>query len=77
VTPSGVQEKINEAFRRSATIDAGKITAEVVGSKVILQGTVRSFAERDDAEIAAWNAPGVTSVESKLVLEMPQYSYDE
>jgi len=77
VTPSGIQQKINEAFRRSATIDAGKITAEVVGSKIILLGTVRSFAERDDAEIAAWNAPGVTSVESKLVLEMPQYSYDE
>jgi len=77
VIPSDIQQKISDAFRRSATIDAGKINAEVVGSKVILRGTVRSFAEKDDAELAAWNAPGVTSVESKLVLEMPQYSYDE
>ena len=77
ITPSDIQQKINEAFLRSATIDAGKITTEVVGSKVILRGTVRSFAERDDAEIAAWNAPGVTSVESKLAIEVPDYSFEE
>ncbi len=77
VTPSGIQQKINDAFRRTAAIDAEKITAEVVGGKVILRGTVRSFAERDDAEVAAWHAPGVTNVESKLELEVPQYSYDE
>ena len=67
-------KKINEAFRRSATIDAGKITAEVVGSKVILRGTVRSFAERDDAEIAAWNAPGVYQCREQTEFEMPVYS---
>jgi osmotically-inducible protein OsmY len=77
VTPFDIQQKINDAFRRIATIDAGKISAEVVGSKVILRGTVRSLAERGDAEAAAWHAPGVTNVESKLELEVPQYSYDE
>ena len=76
-SPFGIQQKINDAFRRTAVIDAEKITAEVVGSKVILRGTVRSFAERDDAEVAAWHAPGVTIVESKLELEVPQYSDDE
>ena len=77
VNPSGIQQKINDAFRRSAAIDAEKITVEVVGSKVILRGAVRSFAEKEDAEVAAWHAPGVTGVESKLELEALQYSYDE
>lgn len=77
ITASDIQQKINAAFHRSANIDAGKITAEVSGSKVILRGKVRSFAERDDAEIAAWNAPGVTSVESKLEIEVPEYSFEE
>lgn len=77
ITPSDIQQKINAAFLRSASIDSGKITAQVEGSKVILRGKVRSFAERDDAEIAAWNAPGVTSVESKLEIEVPEYSFDE
>jgi osmotically-inducible protein OsmY len=77
IRPGDILGKINEAFIRSATVDAGRITAEVTGSKVILKGKVRSFAERDDAELAAWNAPGVTSVESKLEIEVPEYSYDE
>jgi osmotically-inducible protein OsmY len=59
-TATDVRQKIASAFHRSATIDAEKITTEVVGSKVILRGKVRSIAEKEDAEIAAWNAPGVT-----------------
>jgi osmotically-inducible protein OsmY len=77
VTASDIQQKISSAFHRSATIDSGKITAEITGSRVILRGTVRSFAEKDDAEIAAWNAPGVTSVESKLEIEIPEFEYEE
>jgi osmotically-inducible protein OsmY len=71
-----IQQKINEAFMRSATIDAGKISAEVMGGKVVLHGKVRSFAEKDDAELAARNAPGVTSVESKLEIETPEYELE-
>lgn len=75
VTPSDVQQKINSAFLRSASIDAAKITAEVLGNRVILHGKVRSFAEKDDAENAAWSAPGIISVESKLAIEEPEYAY--
>ena len=77
ITPSEIQQKISSAFHRSATVDSGKITVEVMGNRVILRGQVRSFAEKEDAESAAWNAPGVTSVESNLEIEVPEYAYEE
>ena len=76
-TPSEIQQQIRAAFQRSATIDAGKITAEVFGSKVILRGQVRSLAEKEDAGVAVWNAPGVITVENKLEVEAPEYAYEE
>ncbi|MDP4285666.1 MAG: BON domain-containing protein [Bacteroidota bacterium] len=75
VSASDIQQKINAAFHRSATIDSGKIDTEVSGSRVILKGTVRSIAEKEDAEIAAWNAPGVISVDSRLIIEEPEFAF--
>lgn len=66
VNPLELEQKIKAAFQRSASIDAGRIKIEVVGNKVILKGNVRSFAESEDAEDAAWAAPGVLTVENKL-----------
>jgi osmotically-inducible protein OsmY len=68
VTPANIKQKITAAFHRSATLDAEKITVDVISGKAILTGKVRSFAEREDAENAAWAAPGVLSVENKLEL---------
>lgn len=76
-SPQDIEQKINAAFHRSATIDAEKIHAGVVGSKVILRGTVRSYAEKKDAENAAWSAPGISYVENKINIEIPEYAYDE
>jgi osmotically-inducible protein OsmY len=68
VEPSEIKRKIEEAFRRSAEIDASRITVETNVGEVVLRGTVRSWAERQEAERAAWKAPGVTRVVNQIAI---------
>lgn len=68
--PRDVKEKIRKAFERNATIDAGNVTVQVEGHKVVLSGSVQSWAEKRQAENAAWSAPGVTNVENNIRIEI-------
>ena len=63
-----VREKIEAAFKRSAEIDARRVNVTATDGKVILSGNVHSWAERQEAERAAWAAPGVTQVEDRLAV---------
>jgi len=69
LSPSEVKKRINSAFHRSATVDSEKIEITVEGSKVILTGKVHSYAEKRDAESAAWMAPGVNSVQNNIEID--------
>lgn len=68
IEPSKIKRKIEEAFKRSAEIDANRITVEGADSEVILKGTVRSWAEKEEAEHEAWAAPGVRRVDNRIVV---------
>jgi osmotically-inducible protein OsmY len=70
VSPSLVKEKIEDALRRSAEVDSKQIKVDAHDTKVVLSGNVRSWLEREEAERAAWAAPGVTNVEDNLVIAL-------
>jgi osmotically-inducible protein OsmY len=66
VNAQDVKDKIESAFQRNALLDSRRITVEIRGGKVILKGSVRNWAEREQVERAAWAAPGVSEVESHI-----------
>jgi osmotically-inducible protein OsmY len=68
VQTTDVRDKIVAAFRRSAEIDARRVNVTARDGKVILSGNVHSWAERQEAERAAWAAPGVSEVDDRLMI---------
>jgi osmotically-inducible protein OsmY len=65
-----VRTRIVSALKRSADIDASRITVEANDGEVVLRGRVHSWSARSDAEQAAWSAPGVTKVKDELMVQV-------
>jgi osmotically-inducible protein OsmY len=63
-----IRIKIEDALKRDAQIEAKDITVETSGALVTLRGRVHSWREHDDAEHAAFSAPGVGSVSNLLTV---------
>lgn len=72
-SPKDIKHRIEQAFERSAELDAQTISVEAKDGRIVLRGRVKTWAEREQAELAAWAAPGVSQVQNEILIS----SYEE
>ncbi|MBX6358225.1 MAG: BON domain-containing protein [Micromonosporaceae bacterium] len=67
-SPEELHRKVSDALVRNAETDADRLEIDVDHDRVVLRGTVRAWAEKDEAERIAWSAPGVTAVDNRITV---------
>jgi osmotically-inducible protein OsmY len=70
LTTDDLRHRIESALVRSVEIDAERITIDIQGDTIILEGPVRSWLEREEAERVAWSAPGITNVHNHITVRL-------
>jgi len=71
ILAADVKYAIFKAMERATELDAESISVDAEAGRVTLRGTVSSWAERDEAERAAWNTPGVLNVRNEIRVASP------
>jgi osmotically-inducible protein OsmY len=71
-----VRHRIVEALHRQASVDAQHILVTVSADTALLAGTVASWPQREAAEDAAAQAPGIGRVDNRIAVE-PREREDE
>ena len=61
-----IKNGIERALVRAAEVDATRIQVHADGGHVRLAGIARTWAEKQAASLAAWNAKGVTAVTNEI-----------
>ena len=64
-----VRNRIVKALHQNADVDARHITVTVSGNTATLTGTARTWLQRDAAERAAANAPGIAAVDNRIIVQ--------
>jgi osmotically-inducible protein OsmY len=68
IHPGDIKRRIVAALDRRADSAAEHVQVSVEGGRVMLDGRVPTWAERETVEHAAWAAPGVTAVEDRTTI---------
>jgi len=65
----GLRRQLAAALARDARLDSSRIEVAFEGGHVVLCGSVASITEKREAELRAWSAPGIWSVDNLLTVE--------
>jgi len=72
-----VRHRIVEALHRNADLDARHVRVTLAGDRATLTGTVATWLQRETAERAAADAPGIRAVDNRIMVEPPKSTDDE
>jgi len=72
-----VRHRIVQALHQNADVDTRHITVTVSGDTATLNGTVGTWLQRESAERTAANAPGISQVENRIVVQPLYESFDD